>query len=44
MPAGVAFLVTAAWRQPLEVAKRLVLPTVALSLAFLLLYYLEPLR
>ena len=44
LPAGVAFLVTADWRQPLEVARRLVLPTVALSLAFLLLYHLERLR
>ena len=41
LPAGVAFLVTADWRQPLAVARRLVLPTIALIVAFLLLYYLE---
>ena len=44
MPTGVAFLVTADWRQPLAVARRLVLPTIALIVAFLMLYYLEHLR
>jgi len=44
LPTGLAFLVTADWRQPLKVAKRLVLPAVALLLAFMTLYYMEHLR
>src|SRR5512141_984631 len=44
LPTGLAFLVTADWRQPLKVAKRLVLPVVALVLAFTTLYYMEHLR
>jgi hypothetical protein len=44
LPAGLAFLVTADWRQPLKVAKRLVLPAVALVVAFSTLYYMEHLR
>jgi len=43
-PAGLAFLATADWRQPLKVAKRLALPAVALMLAFSTLYYMEHLR
>jgi hypothetical protein len=44
LPAGLAFLVTADWRQPLKVAKRLVVPAIALVVAFLTLYYMEHLR
>ena len=44
LPAGLAFLATADWRQPLKVAKRLVLPIVALVVAFSTLYYMEYLR
>jgi amino acid permease len=40
-PAGLVFLVTADWRRPLKVAKQLVLPAVALVVAFSLLYYME---
>jgi hypothetical protein len=43
-PAGLAFLITADWHQPLKVAKRLVLPAVALVVAFSTLYYMEHLR
>jgi hypothetical protein len=44
LPTGLAFLVTANWRQPLQVAKRLALPAVALVVAFMTLYYMEHLR
>ena len=44
LPTGLVFLITADWRQPLKVAKRLVLPAVALVLAFTTLYYMEHLR
>lgn len=44
LPAGLAFLVTADWQQPLKVAKRLGLPAVALVVAFSTLYYMEHLR
>ncbi len=44
VPTGLIFLVTADWRRPKEVAKRLVVPTVALIVAFLVLYYMEHLR
>ncbi|MCE9647337.1 MAG: hypothetical protein K8S20_15175 [Chloroflexi bacterium] len=44
LPAGLVFLVTADWRQPLKVAKRLALPAVCLVLAFMILYYMEQLR
>ena len=44
VPAGLAFLVTADWRRPLQVAKRLVVPAVALVVAFSTLYYMEHLR
>jgi hypothetical protein len=39
-----AFLVTADWRKPLKVAKRLVLPAIALVVAFATLYYMEHLH
>ena len=41
VPAGLAFLATADWRQPWTVMKRLVLPAVALVVAFSTLYYME---
>lgn len=44
LPAGLTFLVTADWRQPLKMAKRLLLPAVALVVAFSTLYYMEHLR
>jgi hypothetical protein len=44
VPAGLAFLATADWRRPLEIARRLVVPVAALVLAFSTLYYMENLR
>ena len=44
VPAGLAYLVTADWRQPLKVAKRLVVPALALVVAFSTLYYMEHVR
>ena len=44
LPTGLVFLVTADWRQPLKVARRLVVPANALGLAFTILYYMEHLR
>jgi len=41
LPTGLAFLVTAEWRQPLMVARCLFLPAVALGVAFSTLYYME---
>jgi len=41
MPTGFVFLVTADWRQPKKVVKNLILPAVALVIAFALLYYME---
>lgn len=40
-PAGLAFLATADWGRPWIVAKRLMVPAVALIVAFSTLYYLE---
>ena len=44
LPAGLTFLTTADWRQPASIAKRLVVPAVALVVAFSTLYYMEHLR
>lgn len=41
IPAGLAFLATADWRRPWIIAKRLVVPAVALIVAFSTLYYME---
>ena len=41
LPVGLAFLFTAEWRQPHKVVKRLILPAVALLVAFSTLYYFE---
>jgi sulfite exporter TauE/SafE len=41
IPAGLAFLATADWRRPWIVAKRLMVPAVALIVAFSTLYYME---
>ena len=41
VPAGMAFLITADWRDPLKVAKRLMVPAIALVVAFAMLYYME---
>lgn len=40
-PAGLVFVITADWRHPLLVARRLVMPAVALIVAFAALYYME---
>ena len=44
VPAGLAFLLTADWRRPRDVAKGLVVPAAALVIAFSTLYYMEHLR
>ncbi len=44
LPAGAIFLVTADWHHPSKVAKRLIVPGIALIAAFSTLYYLEHLR
>lgn len=44
VPASLTFLLTADWRQPLRVARRLVVPTAALIVAFSTLYYMEHVR
>jgi hypothetical protein len=44
LPAGLAFLATADWRQPGKVARRLATPAIALLVAFSTLYYMEHLR
>jgi hypothetical protein len=44
LPAGLTFLATSDWRQPLNVAKRLAVPAVALVVAFSTLYYMEQVR
>src|SRR5437762_1332794 len=41
LPAGLIFLVTADWTQPVRNVKRLALPIAVLALAFVALYYLE---
>jgi len=41
LPSGIAFLFTADWRRPKRVAKSLILPAVAVVLAFSVLYYME---
>ena len=44
LPAGLTFLATADWRQPWDVARRLVVPAVALVVAFATLFYMENVR
>ena len=44
IPTGLTFVATANWRQPWNVAKRLVVPAAALVVAFSTLYYMEHLR
>ena len=44
LPTGLTFLATANWQQPASVAKRLVVPSAALIVAFSTLYYMEHLR
>jgi hypothetical protein len=44
LPAGLTFLATANWGQPGRVARRLVVPAVALAVAFSTLYYMEHIR
>ena len=41
VPTILLFLITADWTQPLRIARRLLLPGIALVLAFGALYYLE---
>ncbi len=44
LPAGLTFFATADWRTPAGVVKRLVVPAVALVVAFSTLFYMEQLR
>jgi len=44
LPAGLTFLATANWQQPGRIAKRLLVPAVALLVAFSTLYYMEHVR
>jgi hypothetical protein len=44
VPAGLAFLATADWQHPWNVAKRLMVPAGALTVALATLYYMEHLR
>ncbi len=44
LPTGLTFLATADWRQPRRVVRRLIVPAVALVVAFSTLYYMEHLR
>src|SRR5262245_18496687 len=44
LPAGLAFLAAADWARPIRVAKRLVVPALALVVAFSTLYYMEHMR
>src|SRR5262249_978667 len=41
LPGGLAFAATADWARPLRVARRLVVPAIALVVAFVTLYYME---
>ena len=41
VPAGLAYLATADWRRPWVVVRRLMVPAVALTVAFSTLYYME---
>ena len=41
VPAGLVFLATADWTQPVRIARRLAFPTAVVVLAFAALYYLE---
>jgi len=41
LPSGIAFIFTADWRRPKKVAKNLILPAVAVVVAFSVLYYME---
>src|SRR5689334_21547616 len=41
MPATLVFLATAQWERPWHVARALIIPVVAVGLAFGLLYYFE---
>ena len=41
VPVGLLFLVTADWSRPVGIARRLALPTLAVFLAFAILYYYE---
>lgn len=44
VPAGLAYLVTADWRRPRKAAKGLIVPALALVIAFATLYYMEHVR
>jgi hypothetical protein len=41
VPAGVAFLATADWSQPVKVSRSLVIPAAITTIAFAALYWLE---
>ncbi len=44
VPTGLLFLATAEWRRPWSVGKSLIVPTLALVVAFSTLYYMEHVR
>ena len=44
VPAGLTFLATADWRRPGRVLGRLIVPSLALVVAFSTLYYMEHMR
>jgi len=41
MPTGLVYLVTADWHHPIDVVRRLIIPIIALIVAFTTLYYME---
>ena len=41
LPAGLTFLATADWERPGRIARRLLVPAVALAVAFATLYFME---
>ena len=41
IPAGLVFLLSSDWRKPVRVVLRLVVPVIALAIAFGTLYYME---
>lgn len=44
MPAGLAYLMSADWERPWPVVKRLIVPALALAVAFATLFYMENIR
>ena len=44
LPSGLTFLATANWERPISVVRRLVVPAIAIVVAFSTLYYMEHLH